>query len=248
MTARPVSILVKGHNFVNESEEPHDNNGHGTEMAGVIEGVAPGVKIMPVKILDYNATGDINTEIKGIVWAVNNGANIINLSLGGGKFNVIEYLAVKYAINKGVVIIAAVGNDNTNVSYPAAYDDVIAVSSVNMDQQISIFADNGPQVTVAAPGEMLFTTALGNKYKYTNGTSSAGAFVSGVVALLLAKDDSLTPNEIKQLIKESSDKMSQNKVSQYDYGIINPVRLYKLADNYKKNKHNNEQQFENSSL
>lgn len=124
--------LVKGYNFISNNEDTNDDYGHGTHISGIvgavnndkgIVGVASGVKIMPVKILNNQGSGDVMTEIKGIIWAVNNGANMINLSVGGRRykdgvdaFNPVEYAAIQYAISKGVVVVAATGNYSEAVS------------------------------------------------------------------------------------------------------------------------------------
>lgn len=234
------AVLVNGYNYIGDNENPVDDNGHGTAVSGIIAaenndigivGVAPGVKIMPVKILNNLGKGDVMTEIKGIIWAVDNGANIINLSLSGERykdgvdtFNTIEYAAIQYAINRGVIVVAAVGNNMDAVSYPAAYPDVIAVTSVDRQGEISIYANYGPEVSIAAPGEDIWSTYLGNTYIEASGTSVATPFITGIAALLLANNKELTPFEIKQLMEVSSvDKGSSGKNDQYGYGIINPL-------------------------
>ncbi|ACV62676.1 peptidase S8 and S53 subtilisin kexin sedolisin [Desulfofarcimen acetoxidans DSM 771] len=233
--------LVNGYNFVSNNEDPTDDVGHGTHVAGIVGainndkgiiGVASGVKIMPVKVLNSQSTGDVMTEIKGIVWAVDNGANVINLSLGGERFkcgvdafNPVEYAAVQYAISKGVVVVAAAGNYSEIVSYPAAYPDVIAVTSVDQLGDISIFSNLGTEVSIAAPGEDIYSTMPENTYQYATGTSVAAPFVSGITALILAKNKLLTPYEVKQLIEAGADdKGNPGKDDQYGYGITNPQR------------------------
>lgn len=233
--------LVEGYNFIGNNEEPIDDVGHGTQVAGIvgainndkgIVGVAPGVKIMPVKVLDSQGTGDVMTEIKGIVWAVNNGANVINLSLGGRRynngvdaFNPIEYAAIQYAIGKGVIVVAAAGNYSEEVSYPAAYPDVIAVTSVNQLGEISPFANYGSEVSIAAPGEDLYSTMLGDSYQYSTGTSFSAPFISGISALILAKNNQLAPYEVKQFLEAGADdKGNLGKDDQYGYGVTNPQK------------------------
>lgn len=233
--------LVAGYNFISNNEDPNDDFGHGTHVAGIIGainndigivGVASCVKIMPVKVLNDLGKGDVMTEIKGIVWAVDNGADVINLSLGGVRFkdgveafNPVEYAAVQYAISKGVVVVAATGNYSEAVSYPAAYPDVIAVTSLNQLGDISMFANYGTEVSIAAPGEDIYSTMPGNTYQYATGTSVAAPFVSGITALMLAKNNLLTPYEIKQLIEAGADdKGNPGKDDQYGYGVANPKR------------------------
>ncbi|GAB6180373.1 hypothetical protein JCM14036_16920 [Desulfotomaculum defluvii] len=231
--------LVKGYNFISNNEDTNDDYGHGTHISGIvgavnndkgIVGVASGVKIMPVKILNNQGSGDVMTEIKGIIWAVNNGANMINLSVGGRRykdgvdaFNPVEYAAIQYAISKGVVVVAATGNYSEAVSYPAAYPDVIAVTSVNQLGDYSIFNNFGEEVSIAAPGEDIYSTMPGNTYEFQNGTSVAAPFVTGLTALILAKNNQLNPYEVKQIIEAGADdKGEPGKDDQYGYGIVNP--------------------------
>jgi len=238
--------LVQGYNFINNNEDPNDDVGHGTHVAGIvgavnndkgIVGVASGVKIMPVKVLNSLSKGDVMTEIKGIVWAVDNGANVINLSLGGKRhnngvdtFNPIEYAAIQYAVSKGVVVVAAAGNYSEAVSYPAAYPDVIAVTSVNQLGEISLFANYGTEVSIASPGEDIYSTMPGNAYEYATGTSVAAPFITGITALMLAKNKHLNPYEVKQLIEAGADdKGEPGKDDQYGYGITNPKRSIGLS-------------------
>lgn len=237
--------LVKGYNFISNNEDPNDDSGHGTHVAGIvgaidndkgIVGVASGVKIMPVKVLNSQGSGDVMTEIKGIVWAVKNGANVINLSLGGRRynngvdaFNPVEHAAIQYAVSKGVVVVAATGNYSEAVSYPAAYPDVIAVSSVNQSNDYSIFNNYGPEVSITAPGEDIYSTMPGNTYQHATGTSVAAPFVTGITALILAKNKQLNPYEVKQLIEAGADdKGNPGKDDQYGYGVTNPKRSIKL--------------------
>ncbi|MDD4504178.1 MAG: S8 family serine peptidase, partial [Clostridiaceae bacterium] len=135
--------IVPGYDFVNNDSDADDDCGHGTHVAGIaaaahdgkgIAGVAGGAKIMPVKVLDENGLGSTVEIINGILYAVNNGADVINLSLGSNLGSRAEEEAVQYALGRGVTVVAAAGNDYSGpVSYPAAYDGVIAVGAVDWD-------------------------------------------------------------------------------------------------------------------
>lgn len=239
------AALLPGHNAIQEGKLPWDDSqtGHGTHVAGIIGaqgkdvvGVATGTKIMPIKILDQHLKGDVLTEIKGIVWAVENGAHIINLSLGGpryinGKdaFNQIEYAAIQYAVANGVTVVSSAGNTGGEVGYPAAYQNVIAVGSVNREGEVSWFSSDGQEVRVAAPGEDIYSTLPKGQYGSMTGTSMAAPFVSGVAGLLQAHNNDLCPYEIKQLLMASADSQGQiSKKGSHSYGLINPLGSIQL--------------------
>ena len=234
-----LDALVKGYDFVDNDEDPTDELGHGTHVSGIIGatnndkgilGVASGVRIMPVRILNNLGVGDVMTEIKGIVWAANNGAEIINLSLGGehfregiDTFNPIEYAAIQYAISKGVVVVAAAGNVASAVDYPAAYPGVIGVSSINPQDEVSFFTNYGPETGISAPGEDIISTMPDNNYAKKDGTSMAAPFVSGVAALMVANNNIINPYELGRLLEAGADdKGDPGKDDYYGYGVINP--------------------------
>lgn len=213
--------VTAGYNFVNGTAittgANSDDNGHGTHVAGIIgatgnnsvgiAGVAWQTTLMPVKVLDYDGYGWVSDIVAGEVWAVDNGANVINMSLGGPYYSQIEADAVNYALENGVVVVVAMGNDGiSQINYPAGYSGVIAVGSTNGRDEISGYSTFGNHVSVSAPGENIYACdAFDNSgYVYMSGTSMATPFVSGAVALLLANDTNLTPAEVKSIIEDSS--------------------------------------------
>ncbi len=161
------TAFVPGYDFVNDDIDPTDDNGHGSHVAGTIAqstnnsigaaGMAYGVSIMPIKVLNADGIGDSGDVVDGIRWAVDNGADVINLSLGAAQSYQHERDAVKYAYEKGAVVVAAAGNDNNSVSYPAAYDDyVLAVGASKYDKARAPYSNYGPSLDVVAPGGYLF--------------------------------------------------------------------------------------------
>jgi thermitase len=154
--------LVSGYDFVNDDSTPQDDYGHGTHVAGIaaartnngtgVAGLSWDAEIMPVKVLDDYGSGDYQDLANGIIFATNQGADIINLSLGGSAPSSVLEDAVKYAHDLECVVVAATGNNNSSVSYPARYPDVIAVAATDSNDQKAGFSNYGPEVDVAAPG------------------------------------------------------------------------------------------------
>jgi subtilisin family serine protease len=161
--------------------------GHGTMVAGLIHLVAPGVKIMPIKAFAANGTASVPDVISAIRFAVDNGAKVINMSFSVNSGNPNLQKAINYAASKGVVCVAASGNDGSSSPvYPAAYPPVIAVGSVNNNDMRSLFSNYGSMAArTSAPGEALITTFPGNNYAGVWGTSFSTALVSGAAALAL---------------------------------------------------------------
>jgi thermitase len=221
---------VYGFNFVTGKANPADDHGHGTHVAGIIgavadsqsgvSGVAHHVSIMAVKYYSESNPGSVNLRntVKAIEYAVENGARIINYSGGGPDFSEEEYLAIKKAEAKGVLFVAAAGNEHQdtdkveNYYYPSAYrlSNIISVAATDINNNLLRSSNWGKsKVDVAAPGENIFSTLPGGRYGYMSGTSQATAFVSGMAALLLSKNPKLTPVELKALISQSVDKLPQ---------------------------------------
>jgi subtilisin family serine protease len=193
---------VHGYDFVEGDGTPQDANGHGTHVAGIVgarggngiggAGVAWNVKLMIVRVLDAAAQGTTTDVARGIRYAVDNGARIVNLSLAGPSSTPDLEDAVQYAQARGVLIVAAAGNDGADLAsaptYPAAYgeDDVLGVAATRRDGGLSDVSDYGPGADLAAPGEEILSTALGGGYEWRTGTSMAAPAVTGALVLLAA--------------------------------------------------------------
>jgi subtilisin family serine protease len=166
--------------------------GHGTHVAGIAHLVAPDAQIMPVRALDSDGMGDAFLVAEAILFAVENGARVINLSLGtSAKSDLLED-AIEEATESGVLVIAAAGNWGTSQQvYPAAEECALAITSVGPTDVKSGFANYGRWVDLAAPGESIYSSFPVNGYAWWSGTSMAAPFVAGQAALLLSYDPSL---------------------------------------------------------
>lgn len=232
----------KGWDFYNGDNDPTDDNGHGTHVAGlaagVLSGVAPKAKILPVKVLNSNGSGDIGTVAAGVLYAIENGANVINLSLGGSGggaiTNEIQALINNVSVGeqRGVILVAAAGNggndglgDNNDLCpmYPASINNnsIISVAAVDAMNNLTSYSNFGSQVDIAAPGGSgwygLFSTYLPNCTQYCNqltnyasmsGTSMATPVVAGLVALVKSLNPSLSISQVKAKIFNSGEVFS----------------------------------------
>jgi subtilisin family serine protease len=218
-------IYSSGYDFVNDDSDATDDEGHGTHVAGIaaaethngegIAGVAWNCKILPVKVLDALGFGDEYDVAAGIIWAADNGADVINLSLqilSGLPSQPIED-ALKFAYERNIVIVVAAGNDGGAVSYPAAYDDYcLAVAATDYNDERADFSNFGPEIDVAAPGARIISTVPtwywgpdSFPYAWGDGTSMAAPHVAGLAALIKSVKPNLTAAQIMDVIRYSAD-------------------------------------------
>jgi subtilisin family serine protease len=231
--------LVPGYDFVDDDELPEDTQGHGTYIAGVIAaaldngqgvaGVCPNCSIMPVKVLDEINRGSWSQLAEGILFAVDNGAQVINLSLVTIRSETVA-AAIEHAVQSGVVVVAAVGNEASDTDfYPAAYEGVIGVGATNYEGLLWEKSNFGKNVDLTAPGEVIYSTYhdLNNAYfgyTYMSGTSMAAPFVSGVAGLLLSVEPSLNVEEVTEaLILGADDLGAEGRDDLYGYGRVNAL-------------------------
>jgi subtilisin family serine protease len=227
-------LFVPGHDFVNNDADPRDDHGHGTAVAGVIAartqnhegqaGMCWKCSVMPVKVLDGNGSGPTSTIAAGIVWAVNHGARVINLSLGGAGTTQALQDAVVFAASKGVVVVAAAGNSGSSTKfYPAAYADALSVAATTSNDNLYDWSNRGAGwVQVAAPGCNV-APLRGGGYGDFCGTSSATPIVSGIAALALSLDPGLGKDSLEQALRRTA----RHGIGGVEYGRVNA--LYTLA-------------------
>ncbi|MCB0348402.1 MAG: S8 family serine peptidase [Bdellovibrionales bacterium] len=238
-----------GWNFVANNADLTDNHGHGTHIAGIIgaeggngigiSGVAPKVSLMILKYYDPKAAYNNNlaNTIKAIRYATENGANIINYSGGGLEFSKDEYDAINEARKKGILFVAAAGNEKSNSDksryYPANYDldNIISVTAINTEAKVLDSSNYGAHtVHIAAPGKNIFSTIPGGKYAPMTGTSQATAFVSGVAALLLSSNRSYDYLQVKKQILSTADYMDELKDKNKTSGKLNSWAALAMQD------------------
>jgi len=211
---------------------------HGTGMAGAIAahsklvGVAPKVKLLAVRAFsgkDDTAQGTTFNILKGLDWAASQHARIVNMSFAGPPDAALADMLEK-AHAHGMVLIAAVGNAGPRSPplYPAAYREVIGVTATDADDKLLPQANRGPQVAVAAPGVQILAPAPDDQYQLTSGTSVAAAHVSGVVALMLARNPNLTPDEVRRRLIASAREVKGPK-RDFGAGVIDALRATEAA-------------------
>mgnify|MGYP004491174153 FL=1 len=210
-----------------------DTFGHGTFVAGMLAaagngigtiGVAPKAKVKPLKCFESGVETTVSMAAPAILDAVDKyGCRILNLSFGAPKASQTLKNAIDYAIGKGCIVVAAVGNDgNAELNYPAAYPGVIGVGSVNASKAVSSFSQRNESVKLVAPGEQVVSTYTGSRYGSWEGTSFAAPLVSGAAALLLGADDTLGPGEMSALLTRSAVRLGNETYStSYGYGLLN---------------------------
>lgn len=207
--------ISRGVNLVHRGLPPYDDNGHGTHISGTIAasnpssgivGVAPQAIIHPVKAFDHNGSAYVSDIVLGIDWCVRNKVHIINMSFGMKSRSKSLQLAVRNAINQGIVVIASSGNEGklSAIDYPARFPHVIAVGATTMNKKVAPFSNRSRSIDIYAPGDKIRSTWLQHKYMELSGTSMATSHVSGVIALMLSVRPGLSPSEIRTLLRKTS--------------------------------------------
>ena len=240
--------FAKGYDFVNDKDDASDDQGHGTHVAGTIAqstnngygvaGIAYEAEIMPLKVLAASGGGTIADIAESIKFAADNGADVINMSLGGGGASNMMEEAIKYAHNKGVVIIAAAGNENNNSSsYPARYPDVISVAAIDSAGVKAPYSNFGAGVDLAAPGGSEAGKIIQNTVNPRTGesvfigfqgTSMAAPHVAGVAALIRATGID-SPDEVRDILKQSSRKVQEDPLNHFGAGHLDAGAAVELA-------------------
>lgn len=226
---------IHGWDFANGDADPMDDNNHGTHCSGIIGGkgvgVAKNVKIMALKFLTHDGKGDLLGAVQSIEYARKMGADIMSNSWGASGFTskILED-QIKEAEKAGIIFVAAAGNEyhnnDTTPTYPASFklNNVISVAATDKEDKKAWFSNWGETVHVAAPGVVIYSSVIGNKYKTYSGTSMAAPHVTGLVVLLL--QGGYDPMKIRDLLIESSDSVSDLKGKVKAKGRVNAYRAY----------------------
>jgi serine protease len=240
--------MLEGYDFVNDRKNASDDVGHGTHVAGTIAqstnnnygvaGIAYKAAIMPIKVLSSSGGGTISDIAEGIKFAADNGAKVINMSLGGGGDSQLMREAIDYANKKGTVIIAAAGNENRNSSsYPARYPNVISVAAIDASGKKAPYSNFGAGVDISAPGGSETGKILQNTidsktgesvFVGYQGTSMAAPHVAGVAALIASVSDN-SPENIRKILLESTRKINEDSLNYYGAGQLDAAGAVKLA-------------------
>ena len=248
--------FTAGWDFVNNDNDPTDDEGHGSHVAGTIAqttnngagvaGIAYNATIMPVKVLDKRGSGSFDDIADGIYWATDNGADVINLSLGGSSDLDILSDAVDYAWNHGVVVVCAAGNDGVSSPfYPAAYTNSISVSATTSLDTLASYSNYGTTIDISAPGgdsgdnngdgydDMILQNTFLRRdegYYFYAGTSMASPHVAGVAALVIAKNSSLSNAQTRNILETSADDIGANGWDNlFGYGRLNAYEAVMAA-------------------
>jgi serine protease len=254
--------FVPGYDFVNNDDHPNDDDGHGTHVAGILAdtlvdgggstGVAPEATLMPVKVLAAEGSGSDFDIARGIRWAADHGAGIINMSLGGQGAGQVLADAVRYAATKDCVLVAAAGNDNAaEVAYPAYYSDCIAVGATGFDGVRAPYSNRGRRLELMAPGGNLRQDLNGDGrpdgiiaqtfdphtgydsfdyfYPY-QGTSMAAPQVAGVAALVRSANPNLDHLEVRLAMRDHAFHLgSPGRNIYYGYGLVDALAAVEAA-------------------
>lgn len=241
------SYLPIGKDFVNNDNDPLDDNGHGSHVAGIItadginskaKGVAPDADIVAGKVLDQNGSGYFSDVVTAIYWAVDELDEIdaINLSLGTSKTyrgfcdEALPDLtnAISYAKSKGVLVVVAAGNNSRGVSIPGCISYSTTVGAVDNKDKVASFSGRGSAVDITAPGVNIFSSVLGNLYATWSGTSMATPMVSGVIALIKSAHSDYTSSQVENaLFSTAKDLGRWGKDTSYGYGRVNAIGAIK---------------------
>lgn len=204
-----------GGDYLTWDNNPMDEYGHGTAIAGIaaaetnnitgIAGTAPNIKILNLRAFDPGGYGEEDDVAAAILYAVQMGAKVINMSFGDNSFSFVLRDVIRYAYSKNIVLVGSAGNTGSDEPhYPSGYSEVICVGNSTQDDYRASNSNYGSTLDLMAPGTQIFTTARNNEYASVSGTSASSPFVSGAAALILSRN-SFTNEEVKQILKSTSD-------------------------------------------
>jgi len=241
--------VIKGPDYIDKDYDPKDLHGHGTHVAGVIaanlthaegiRGLAPNVQILAVRVLDERGSGSLFNIAKGIAYSANQGAKVINLSLGsppgGGLMRTLANFLAAYAEGKGSLIIAAAGNSGSEIGYPAAASRFMAIGAVNEQSYLASFSNRGQELDLVAPGVNILSTyptyavttnALGlpQNYATLNGTSMATPMVAAVAAMIWSQNPYMKPAEVRARLEATATDLGPiGRDNLFGEGLVNPL-------------------------
>ena len=222
----------------------NDGNGHGTHVAGIVAavrkngtgvvGVSPESWIYAIKVLDNSGSGLTSDIIDGIAWCIHAGCQVMNMSFGSPSYNASLQEAIRVAYGAGILIVAAAGDGGSSIAvYPAAYDQVLAVSAIDPSDQITAWSSYGSDVDFAAPGVAVYSTYKNDSYATLSGTSASSPLLAGLAALRIAvytaHNMAVSPDRItRDLVRSAGDLGSAGWDAYYGYGLVDANILVEL--------------------
>lgn len=209
-----------GGDYLDWDNDPIDENGHGTFIAGIagaetnnlsgIAGVAPDIKLLNLRAFDPSGFGEEDDVAAAILYAVQNGAAVINMSFGDDAFSLVLRDVIRYAYSQDVVLVGSAGNSGSNTPhYPSGYSEVISVGNSTPEDFVASSSNYGSTLDMVAPGTQIVTTSRNYSYSSINGTSASAPFVSAAACLILSKNN-FTNEEVRQILKSTSDDISES--------------------------------------
>ncbi|CAI6087500.1 S8 family peptidase [Cohnella sp. JJ-181] len=231
--------LSRGINLLQRASLPHDDNGHGTHIAGTISaanasrgmiGVAPRTEIHPVKAFDSDGSAYVSDIILGIEWCVHHGMDIVNMSFGMPNRSEALLKAVESAYRAGVPIVASSGNDGKKgrIDFPAGFGHTIAVGALDRRGRVARFTNRSAAIDIFAPGAKVESAWPNGRRRVMSGTSMATSHVTGAIALLLALKPGLSPGRIKEILRRSSRPLEYDKAPRWA-GELDVLRMLEAA-------------------
>ncbi|MFC4076896.1 S8 family peptidase [Salinithrix halophila] len=228
-----------GVNILSPMFTPYDYNGHGTHVAGTIAGrseeqgvigMAPRAHLYAVKAFNRKGSANLSDLLSAINWCIENRMQVINMSFGMPKVSDTLRQAINTAYRKGIIMVAAAGNQGAsgNIDYPARFTETIGVTATDKSNKIATFSNTGPGVDLAAPGDKVSSAWLNGTTREMSGTSMAVPHAAGAVALLLYLQPDLTPDQVRQLITQSTVTLQ----SGFRVGLLNAHHSVQLLARY----------------
>ncbi len=234
-----IYYAVPKDDFTTWDNDPSDENGHGTNVAGVIgaehnligiAGVNPNIEIMNLRAFDKNGNGEEDDAASAILYAVKMGAKIINMSWGDTEFSQLLKDVIDFAYSQGVIFVASAGNSESNLPhYPSGFSNVISVGAIQENEALAGFSNYGSTLDLVAPGSQIITTNLDNSYKVVSGTSISAPFVSAAASLILSFN-SYSNEEVKQVMKTTCKDLGEHGWDEtYGAGSLNLEKAVRLS-------------------
>jgi len=236
-----------GGDYLQRDNDPMDEMGHGTAVAGIIAavadngigiaGLAHNCRVMNVRAFTSGGNGEEDDVASAILYAIKNGAQIINMSWGDVFVSRVIDDVIRYAASKGIVLVASAGNSSTDrIHYPSGFEGTISVGATDEKDNLAGFSNYGPSVDLVAPGVNILSTALKGSYSLVNGTSFSAPYVSGTAALLLSEDSDATPDAVRGILLEAADDLgTAGRDHFYGAGRLNAAKalshpLYSIVE------------------